>query len=191
MESDPLWNDAVLRDGPAQGASLAASIAAGEPDWPVLNLSAPAPLCVMGLHGGAGASTLASLLGAHALDTERHWPVYAGWERPRPGVSVIAVARTHHTGLAAVARLARLWASSRLPESQLIALVLIDDGPKLLKDQQLAVRRTAALLPKNGHIAWQESWRLGTPSLQTAPMRVRKLITQLHTLAVSTNGAPR
>lgn len=191
MESDPLWNDAVLKDGPTHGSPLAASVAAGEPDWPVLELKTPSAISVMGLHGGAGASTLASLLGANTLDTDRRWPVYAGWERPRPPVPVIAVARTHHVGLAAVARLARLWASGRLPESQLIALVLIDDGPKLLKDQQLRVRRTAALLPKNGHIAWQESWRLSTPTLQTAPVRVRRLITQLQTLAVSTNGAPR
>ena len=132
-----------------------------------------------------------ALIEPGAVDTELRWPVYAGWARPRPSVPVIAVARTHYVGLEAVSRFARLWASNRLPDSRLIALVLIDDGPKLLKDQQLAVRRAAAMLPKNGHIVWQESWRLSSPSLQTAPPRVRRLITQLQTLALSTNGVTK
>lgn len=191
VERDPLWKDAVLLDGPAHAGSFAGSIATDDPDVPLLELVTRPSVCVMGLHGGAGASTLTRLLGGGALDTELRWPVYAGWARPRPSVPVIAVARTHYVGLEAVSRFARLWAGNRLPDSRLIALVLIDDGPKLLKDQQLAVRRAAAMLPKNGHIVWQESWRLSSPSLQAAPPRVRRLITQLQTLALSTNGVTK
>lgn len=161
----------------------------GDTAWPTVEFAHEATVCVMGLHGGAGASTLTALLGRGAVDTERRWPVYAGWTRPLPTLPVIAVARTNHTGLSAVTRFARLWAAQTLPASRLIGLVLIDDGPKLLKDQERAVQRAGGLLPKSGHIGWQEAWRLAEPSYQAAPARVRRLIDQLLTLASSTNGA--
>lgn len=189
LEPDPLWRHAVLLDGPSSPQAAPHVEVSPDEGWPTFELTRDASVCVMGLHGGAGATTLTHLLGSGATDTDQRWPVYAGWTRPVPNLAVVAVARTNHTGLEAVERFARLWAADALPSSTLISLVLIDDGPKLLKDQERAVQRVSRLLPKNGHIGWQETWRLAQPSYQSSPARVRKLVDQIKTLASSTNGA--
>ncbi|VTR76033.1 hypothetical protein CHMI_00789 [Cellulomonas hominis] len=144
-------------------------------------------ICVMGVHGGAGTTTVASLLGAAALDVGTAWPVASGWARPLPVLSVVAVARTHHRGIEAATRLARLWATGALADSRLVGLVLVDDGPNLTVAQRKAARQLGRMTPHGWHLPWQEAWRVTAPELPTAPARVRRVMTSITSTTKETN----
>ncbi len=189
IEADPLWGDALALNGPSSPAAAPFVDVSQDVPWPVIETTRDASVCVMGLHGGAGASLFTHLIGKTALDTERQWPLYTGWTRPLPTLPVLAVARTHYEGVAAATRLARLWAAGALPDSaQLLGIVMVDDGPKLVKDQERAVKRVAQMVPNGWHVRWNETWRLSRPSYETAPARVRRIIDNIRSLAASTNG---
>lgn len=145
--------------------------------WPTIEISHATPVMVMGLHGGAGASTVARLLGDVATDCGTHWPLAGGWVRPRPSLSVIAVCRTHRSGLDAGFEFGRQWASRMLPEAdQLAGIVVIDDGPKLLSVQKTAVKQIRAMTRKSWHLPWIEEWRVERPDLNALPSPARKLM---------------
>ncbi|PPF91329.1 hypothetical protein C5C03_00455 [Clavibacter michiganensis] len=189
LEPDPLWNDALALNGPRSPEVAPFVDAADEAPWPVLDTNRVVSTWVVGLHGGAGASLLTNLLGPAAADAERRWPRYVGWVRPIKPASVVAVARTHYEGIAAARRLARLWASGSLSEyAHLLGIVMIDDGPKLVRDQERAVTRVARMVPHGWHIPWNETWRLAQPSYETVPARVRRIVDNIHSLSSSTNG---
>ncbi|WP_159796666.1 DUF6668 family protein [Puerhibacterium puerhi] len=156
--------------------------------WPVAEVTSRPWVCVIGLHGGAGASTLARLLGDGALDAGRAWPVAAGWERPLPSLAVVAVARTHHEGLAAAERFARLWAAGTLTGSHLLGLVLVDDGPRLLAAQKQTARRLARMTPHGWHLPWVERWRVEPADLSSSPLRTRQVVKNLRAQARDTEG---
>jgi hypothetical protein len=136
-------------------------------------------VCVAGVHGGAGASTLTALLGEGAFDAGVCWPVAGGWVRPLPTLRVVLVARTHGAGLAAAELAARAWAAGELGESLLLGLVLVDDAPHLTKTQQAAARRLSLMTPAGWHISWQPRWREGLADLQDAPMRIRRTVADI------------
>lgn len=189
VEPDPLWNDAVTLTGPSSPATAPHVDASNEAPWPVLDTNRIVSTWVMGLHGGSGASLLTGLLGSAAGDSERQWPRYAGWISPVGPAPVVAVARTHYEGIAAANRLARLWAAGSLPDqAHLLGIVMIDDGPKLFRDQERAVKRVAQMVPHGWHIRWNEAWRLEKPSYETAPARVRRIVDNIRTAASNTNG---
>lgn len=142
----------------------------------------------MGLHGGAGATTLSRLLGEGVQDVGTSWPVAAGWARPLPQLPVLAVARTHLAGMRAADRLARLWADDRLSRSRLVGLVLIDDAPRLLPSQKQAAKRLARMTPHGWHLPWTDRWRVEDASLETATLRSRQVIKNLRAVARKTEG---
>lgn len=97
-------------------------------------------LFVVGAHGGAGETTIASWTGGRAAG--RRWPVSATWatpgNHPRPdgrAIDLVLVARTHARGLAAAREVLTQWAAGRLPANQLRGLVLIPDAPGRLPPQ--------------------------------------------------------
>lgn len=192
-EASPNSEDLDLPDLPeAKGPSrpdVAPDVnVAGDAPWPVTELVDGPAVCVLGLHGGAGATTLTRLLGDGALDVEQAWPVYAGWARPRPFVPVVAVARTHYCGIQAAGRFARLWAANTLPSSTLLGLVLVDDAPRISRQQQTQIKRVQHMTPRGWHVPWQEAWRIEAPSPDSLPRQVRHLISRINRLAQSPNG---
>lgn len=187
-EPDPIWNDALSLSGPSSPAAAPhVDVTADEP-WPTVGITDRPLVCVVGLHGGSGASLISGFLGADAFDVGRSWPVFTGWDRPKSSLSVVVCARTHYQGIQAAARFARLWAADTLPASTLLGMVLIDDGPKLSQQQRVVVRRVGQMTPNGWHIPWQETWRLAQPSYDATPIRVRRIIQNIRTLAQSTNG---
>lgn len=188
IAADDLWDDELHLEGPRTPALAPNVSAAQEKPWPVLETMKRPLVCVMGLHGGAGASTVASLLGDGAFDAGTSWPVAGGWERPLPTLAVVVVARTHLVGITAAERLARLWAADTLSRSRLLGLVLVDDGPKLLPSQRDAARRLARMTPHGWHIGWHDRWRIEAPALSTASLRTRQVIKNLRAVARETEG---
>lgn len=188
VEPDDLWDDQLRQEGPRRPASAPAVDVAGEEPWPVVEIMARPRLCVMGLHGGAGATTVATLLGEGAVDVGTSWPVAGGWERPLPKLPVLVVARTHVAGIVAAERIARLWAADTLSRSRLVGLVMIDDAPKLLPSQRDAARRLARMTPHGWHIGWNDRWRIETPAESTASLRTRQVIRNLRAVARQIEG---
>lgn len=182
-EPDALFGvdaDALSLRGPAIPTGEQVPIAADSPQRPFVEITSAPDLVVVGLHGGAGTSTLVRLLteagDGSVLDAGTQWPVFAGWQRPAPTIPVVAVARTHYAGLDEVTRLAGQWTSEALPGGQLIGVVLVDDAPKLATAQQTAARRALRMTPHGWHVPWQETWRLAAPALPSLPRRVRDII---------------
>ncbi len=113
-------------------------------------------LCVTGAHGGAGASTIARLLGE--VDVGRFWPDPARGLPPH----VLMVARTHAAGLTAVSRtLARLHDRRYPPGTHLLGVVLVADAPGRLTRQ--LTRRITVLASATAlfRVPWVREWRLG------------------------------
>lgn len=174
---DEIMGDRVVEYGPAspQGLGLIGSNDVTS-RWPRTKVSDYRSLTVFGLHGGAGTSTVAALFGDDALDTGQGFPVATGWTRPLPTLSVIAVARTHYSGLTAADKFAQSWATGDLTESNVLGLILVDDGPNLASDQKRMIKRLLKKFPKGGHIPWFEEWRHAPPDSSRIPLRIRRMI---------------
>jgi uncharacterized protein DUF6668 len=136
----------------------------------------------VGVHGGAGESTLARLMeGSSAAG--HAWPVpatSAGSARP----SVVLVARTHASGLRAAQAAATEWAAGDVPV-RLLGLVLVADAPgrtpRPLRD---LARLVVGGVPSAWHVPWHEPWRLGDPiDAASAPAAVRELLDAIDELA--------
>ncbi|WP_017558027.1 DUF6668 family protein [Nocardiopsis baichengensis] len=142
------------------------------PHLPHRQAPGPARLWWMGVHGGAGESTLAAL-SADGAPAEHAWPVAGTGQH-----TVVLVARTHHHGLTRARQAATEWASGQVPV-RLLGLVLVPDGPgrtpKPLKELAALV---AGAVPRLWHIPWVEAWRLAPASPETAPRAVRRVLAQ-------------
>lgn len=133
----------------------------------------------VGVHGGAGESTLARLMPGSCA-AGHAWPVESAAAAPLP---VVLVARTHASGLRAVQAAATEWAAGKVAV-RLLGLVLIADAPgrrpRALRDLE---RLVAGGVPKTWQIPWHEPWRVGDPvERATAPGPVRKLLEDLEQL---------
>ena len=121
----------------------------------------------VGLHGGAGVSTLTAVYGGH--DCGRSWPAP---EAPR---SVLLVARTHAAGLNAVLPAVELFRRGEAPHGlDLAAVVLVADAPGRLP-RPLAHRvRVIEPLVDVYRVPGVPDWRLGDlggrPPRETEPL---------------------
>ncbi|KES08038.1 hypothetical protein BU52_06295 [Streptomyces toyocaensis] len=108
----------------------------------------------VGLHGGAGVSTLAAVYGGH--DGGRVWP---GPADPR---SVLLVARTHAAGLDAVLPAAEVFRRGEAPRGLgLDAVVLVADAPgRLPRPLAHRVRHIESVIDVY-RVPWVPEWRLG------------------------------
>jgi hypothetical protein len=85
-------------------------------------LASPRRFSLVGTHGGAGVTTLATVYGGH--DCGRDWP------GPGAPQSVLLVARTHALGLASVLRTLEAFRRGAVPRGlDLDAVVLVADAP--------------------------------------------------------------
>jgi hypothetical protein len=119
-------------------------------------------LWLLGVHGGAGVSTLRRCLeqsGILAADAGRAWPIPDG----RP---VLAVARTHGRGLAAAQTTALQYLSGHAPpDTVLLGCVLVPDGPGKLPRAILGAARSlvSAVYAETLAAPWAEEYRLLDP----------------------------
>ncbi|WP_323188865.1 DUF6668 family protein [Brachybacterium halotolerans] len=145
----------------------------------------PAALWVLGTHGGAGESSLAALVPEWS-PAEHEWPHHVGESPTR----VLLTARTSMRGLLAARAAATQWAAGRTPRVDVLGLVLIADAPgrvpRPLRDLAGVV---SGGVPRTWSVPWVESWRLGeSPTPQTAPRAVRRLVEELHVLLERADG---
>ena len=110
----------------------------------------------VGAHGGAGASTLARVLGGSDLGCA--WPDPSRGEPAR----VMLVARTHAEGMRAASRALNALREGRHPAGmELVALVLVADAPgrlPLVLANRVRILRSAAPVRR---LPWIPAWRLG------------------------------
>lgn len=146
---------------------------------PIYEHEGAAPLWWLGAHGGAGESTLASLVPG--------W-VAAGHGWPQtPGAApsnVVLTARSNMRGLRAAQAAATQWAAGLIPNVNLLGLVILADSPRRLP---VPLRQFAHLVsggvPRTWNLDWVEAWRMEpSPALAGAPSDVRRLIDDLNTL---------
>ncbi|MDQ0987055.1 hypothetical protein QFZ71_004338 [Streptomyces sp. V2I9] len=148
----------VPRPAAARGVTSTAA-ASGRPQRPRREqrgaLSAEG-LGWVGAHGGAGASTLARVLGGTDLGCA--WPDPARGEPAR----VMLVARTHADGMRAASRALNALREGRHPAGmELVALVLVADAPgrlPLVLANRVRILRSAAPVRR---IPWIAAWRMG------------------------------
>jgi len=137
----------------------------------------------VGVHGGAGESTLEELFRCSRA-AGHAWPLGASdADRPR----VVLVARTSARGLRSTQNAIRDCTAAGLPMG-LVGLVLIADAPGRLPR---ALRDLAALIgggvPRVWSLPWVEAWRTGqAPVPANSPDEVRRLLDDLR--AVTSTG---
>ncbi|MDK6275960.1 hypothetical protein QP116_09505 [Pseudoglutamicibacter cumminsii] len=178
---DELMGNDLLVTGPVK-PGLSPLLETPSEAWAVSDVGAFEGIAVMGLHGGAGASTLASLLGDGASEVGQAWPISQNaWTGSAWPIPVIAVARTDHSGLAAADKFVRSWANGQLTGSQLSALVLIEAGPRTSDGRKKATKRLLRMVPRGTHIPWMDPWLDAPPDPARLPGRIKRIIKLLNT----------
>lgn len=138
----------------------------------------------LGVHGGAGESTLAGL--------QPTWPAAEhAWPHHPPGsdpAHVVLVARSNMRGLRAAQTASTQWASGLVPFVEVLGLVIIMDAPgRLPRPLREYAQVVAGGVPRVWRLPWVEPWRMGEPVvLDDAPRAVRRLVDELSVLI----GAP-
>ena len=149
-------------------------------------------LWVVGLHGGAGATTSARLLRSRGLSAPSGRMHAAEPVGARPGAlpnsigSVVLVARVSGVGLACAHQAAQEWSSGVCPAFDLLGLMLIDDG--LRPSAQLAplMKQVSRMYPRTWRMPWVQSWYFtASPPVGEAPRRLRRTAIDVHQWSLS------
>lgn len=147
-----------------------------EPDssdrLPRSSVELAAPLWWLGVHGGAGESTLSAMV-AGSRAAGHAWPIMSDGSLS----NVVLVARSNSNGLVAAQRAATEWASGSLRPIRLLGLVIVADAPgKLPKPLRDLAQVVSGGVPQVWTVPWVEAWRLGSPpGPDSAPKEVRAL----------------
>ena len=133
----------------------------------------------LGVTGGAGESTLASLArGSRPAD--HAWPIP---ENRGSLCRVVLVARTNYAGLAAAQRAAIEWASGVLGDAVRVdGLVLIPDMPgRMPKELRHLAQVVSGGLPHTWSLPWVDAWRFGPlDPAADLPKEFHALLADLH-----------
>ncbi|MBZ6478034.1 DUF6668 family protein [Streptomyces griseocarneus] len=113
----------------------------------------------LGVHGGAGVSTLLRTIGGGG-DAQRRWPDIHG---AVSGVHIVLVARADAHGLAAAQAALQEWHSGQAPAStNVVGLVLMADAPtKPPRSVRDRIRVLTGAVPQSWEVPWVEEWREG------------------------------
>lgn len=171
VEPDAVLGDQIEVTGPSSpvhpprsGAETPSALVREEHE-----ISPAGVVALVGLHGGAGVSTLASLIGQGVVDAGTSIPAANPYLPSRP--RVLLVARSHVRGLAAAEEVTTAWSHRELPDLDVLGLIVVDDGPKLSPATRQSVSRLLRMTPHGWHIPWVEAWRTSsTPSLSGVRM---------------------
>ena len=138
-----------------------------------------AALWWLGVHGGAGESSLASLYPRWRA-AEHRWPLHSDQSPSR----VVLVCRSHAGGLRAAQHAATQWATGSLATVEVLGLVVMADAPgRLPRPLRELAHVVSGGLPRTWMIPWIESWRLTeTPLPDESPRAVRRLVDDLHAI---------
>ena len=133
----------------------------------------------LGVHGGAGESTLADLLGG--VPCHHRWPSRSDADPSVPPAEVFLVVRQNHRGLEAAKLAARDWAAGSHPTIHLRGLVVIADAPgKTPRELHNQTRIIAGGIPQTWVLPWIEELRLdGTVDPESLAREPRKVLTSL------------
>jgi len=184
VEHSPVLRDQVeARYGPQTPLNIARSTGQRLQPWRVAEDPA---VWVVGVHGGAGATTLAQLLGPGAVELAQHLPIVP---RGAPIPRVLLVARTHATGLAHAAGAASQWATGQTGIT-LVGLAVVDDAPRLPKKLVAEIARVGGMVPALWHLPWCESWRTATATPTELPRRTRKSLDAIKAAANTARTTP-
>lgn len=177
---DDLMGDDLMVAGPTH-PGLSPTLEAPAEAWETQTVGPLEGIAVMGLHGGAGATTLTALLGDGASDIGRAWPISNNaWTGKAWPIPVIAVARNDHSGLRAAENFVRSWATEQLTGSRLSALVLIDAGPRISDARKKSTKRLLRMVPRGIHLPWMDSWLDAPPDPARLPVRIKRIIKLLN-----------
>lgn len=143
---------------------------------PGLDRTGPVAVQVCGVHGGAGASTVAAILGQAGLDCGVDLAGVHDLVVP-----VLLVARTHAHGLDLVRRAAQQWAAGDLAQVRVLGVVLVDDAPRPARALQAQLRTAQRVLPYSWRLAWSEDLRTspappGAADLSAGARRLRRAV---------------
>jgi hypothetical protein len=156
-ESDVAGWTPVVQVGPAAptGAPAPAEPALTVPEkFPTAEPDRSVAVQVAGLHGGAGTSTVAALLGDAAVDCGVGLGLLTD-----PSVPVLLVTRTHAHGLDLLRRAAGQFGAGDLEQLRILGVVLVDDAPTTPKVLQRTIRSLRRSLPYSWRIGWSEDLR--------------------------------
>ena len=142
-------------------------------------------LWVVGLHGGSGATSVATALGADVVESPRAWPV----SRPLEP-QVLLVARTHVVGLAAAEAAIQEWASAELRDLRLLGVVLVDDAPRIARPLLPVMNRVLHSSPRGWHLPWQETWRFRLPDDRPLTFSARRTLGDIRRRALVEGQKP-
>jgi hypothetical protein len=183
FEPDELLGRRLVVLGPPVPPGTTAS-----PEQPVLQrrpVDRDALLWVVGLHGGSGATSAATALGADVYESRGAWPV----SRPLEP-QVLLVARTHVVGLAAAETAIQEWASADLPDLRLLGIVLVDDAPRIARPLLPVMNRVLHSSPCGWHLPWQESWRFRLPDDRPLTFAARRTLGDIRRRALIEGQKP-
>lgn len=133
----------------------------------------------LGVHGGAGETSLAALVAGWS-PAEHGWPRPAGEAHTR----VVLTARSNMRGLRAAQAAATQWASGMVPHVEVLGLVIVADAPgRMPRPLREFAQVVGGGVARTWSVPWIESWRLGEPpALSDVPREVRRLVDELHAL---------
>lgn len=119
----------------------------------------------LGVHGGAGETSLAHLFAGAAAAAHR-WPI----DRQAP-TRVVLVARTNFRGMTAAQAAMRDWSANHRLHVVVLGLVLIADRPGKLPRPLVDLQRDLeGATPQLWLLPWVERWTLGEiPSRENSP----------------------
>lgn len=153
---------------------------------PVVQLSRTRPIAVVGVHGGAGATSIAALDAELFLDCGAAWP-----DSPNQRQPCLLVSRSSAHGLYALQTALQQWAAAETPSVELLGVVVIADAPgKLPKPLDSLLRVVGGGAPRLWRLPWDPAMRLNTES---EPVRMRKsarLLRNLRTLVSTEKENP-
>lgn len=174
IERDAVLGDQVETSGPKQPLARRSDAAPATP-LPLGSSDGTGSLRIVTTHGGAGGSTLTSLLGgALADDVGALWPQPHPWVPESASGRVLLVARAHRSGLLSLREVLTAWhAGAYASGLDLAGVCVIDDGPRLTKAQVAEIRALTAMAPRGWHLPWQESLRTTAPAEATLSARAK------------------